>query len=47
MLVGVKPTDPATFATMAVVFFLIAAIACWPPARRAANLDPTVALRDE
>jgi len=32
---------------MAVVFFLIAAIACWPPARRAANLDPTVALRDE
>ena len=47
MLVGVKPTDPATFATMAVVFFLIAAIACWLPARRAANLDPTVALRDE
>src|SRR5713226_8257998 len=47
MLVGVKATDPATFATMAVVFFLIAAMACWLPARRAANLDPTTALRDE
>lgn len=47
MLVGVKATDPATFATMAVVFFLIAAMACWLPARRAASLDPTMALRDE
>ena len=47
MLVGVKATDPATFATIAVVFFLIAAMACWLPARRAANLDPMVALRDE
>jgi predicted permease len=47
MLVGVKATDPATFGTVAVVFFLIAAMACWLPARRAANLDPTTALRDE
>jgi putative ABC transport system permease protein len=47
MLVGVKATDPATFATVAVVFFLIAAMACWLPARRAANLDPTTALREE
>jgi putative ABC transport system permease protein len=47
MLVGVKATDPATFATVAVVFFLIAAMACWLPARRAANLDPTTVLRDE
>jgi putative ABC transport system permease protein len=47
MLVGVKATDPATFAMVAVVFFLIAAMACWLPARRAANLDPTTALRDE
>jgi putative ABC transport system permease protein len=47
MLVGVKATDPATFATMAVVFFMIAAVACWLPARRAASLDPAVALRDE
>jgi predicted permease len=47
MLVGVKPTDPATFATMAMVFLLIAALASWLPAWRAASLDPTAALRDE
>jgi putative ABC transport system permease protein len=47
MLVGVKATDPATFASMAVAFFLIAAIASWLPAWRAASLDPTVALREE
>ncbi len=47
MLVGVKPTDPATFIVMAAVFFAIAALASWIPARRAAGLDPTVALRDE
>jgi len=45
--VGVKATDPATFATVAIVFFLIATIASWLPARRAAGLDPTVALRDQ
>jgi ABC-type lipoprotein release transport system permease subunit len=32
---------------MAVVFFAIAAIASWLPARRAAGLDPTAALREE
>ncbi|MGB9464014.1 MAG: ADOP family duplicated permease, partial [Candidatus Acidiferrum sp.] len=47
MLVGVKATDPATFATMAVVFFVIAATASWLPAWRAASLDPTAALREE
>jgi predicted permease len=47
MLVGVKPTDPATFLVMAVLFFAIAAVASWLPARRAAALDPTAALRDE
>jgi ABC-type antimicrobial peptide transport system permease subunit len=47
MLVGVKATDPATFVTMALVFFLIAAMASWIPAWRAARLDPTAALRDE
>jgi putative ABC transport system permease protein len=47
MLVGVKPTDPATFVAMAVLFFLIAALASWIPARRAASLDPVEALREE
>lgn len=47
MLVGVKATDPATFTAMAVVFFVIAAMASWLPARRAAGLSPTVALREE
>ena len=47
MLVGVRPTDPATFVSMVVLFLFIAAVACWMPARRAAGLDPTRALRDE
>ena len=47
MLVGVKATDPITYVAMAVIFFLIAAIGSWLPARRAAGLDPTVALREE
>jgi len=47
MLVGVRPTDAATFAATAVLFFLIAAIASWLPARRAASLDPAITLREE
>jgi putative ABC transport system permease protein len=47
MLVGVQPTDPATYAAVAAIFFLIAVAASWLPARRAAGLDPTEALRKE
>jgi len=47
MLIGVTPTDPITFASIAVLFTLIAAAACWLPARRAAGLDPAAALREE
>ena len=47
MLVGVKPTDPATFAAVTVVFLAIASLASWLPARRAAILDPTKALREQ
>jgi len=47
MLVGVKATDPITYAAMAMFFLTIAALASWIPARRAAGLDPTVALREE
>ena len=47
MLVDVRPTDPATYVSIALVFLLIAAAASWLPARRAAALHPTEALRDE
>src|SRR5258708_4819722 len=47
ILISVKPTDPLTYGAMAGLFFAIAAIASWLPARRAAALDPTVALRGE
>jgi putative ABC transport system permease protein len=47
MLVEVKPTDPITFVFVAVLFLLIAVMASWFPALRAAGLDPTTALRNE
>lgn len=47
LLISIKPTDPVTYASIAVLFVGIAAVACWVPARRAAGLDPNVALRDE
>ena len=47
MLVEVKPTDPVTFVSVALLFLLVAVIASWLPALRAARLDPTTALRNE
>jgi putative ABC transport system permease protein len=47
MLVGVRPTDPLTFAAIVGLFLAIAFAACWFPARRAAGLEPTIALREE
>jgi len=47
MLVDVRPTDPLTFVAIGVLFMAIAAVSSWIPARRAAGLDPNVALRDE
>jgi putative ABC transport system permease protein len=47
MLVGVKPSDPITFVAVAVLFLVIAFMASWLPALRAAGLDPTTALRNE
>jgi putative ABC transport system permease protein len=45
LLVGVTPNDPLTFVTMVLVFLGITAMACWIPARRAAGVEPNVALR--
>jgi putative ABC transport system permease protein len=47
LLVGVTATDPITFLGMAVMFALVATFAAWIPARRAAGLNPNVALRGQ
>jgi putative ABC transport system permease protein len=47
LLVGVTPSDPSTFGAITVLFFVIATIASWMPARRAAALAPNEAIREE
>ncbi|HVR10521.1 MAG TPA: ABC transporter permease, partial [Thermoanaerobaculia bacterium] len=47
LLFGVSPTDPLTLAAVAAVLSLVAAAACYLPARRAAAVAPAVALRHE
>jgi putative ABC transport system permease protein len=46
-LFEVEPTDPATLIVMGSLFAAVALLACWFPARRAAEADPVSALREE
>lgn len=47
MLYGIKPTDPLIYGVIAVILTVVALIASYIPARRAAKVEPMIALRCE
>jgi predicted lysophospholipase L1 biosynthesis ABC-type transport system permease subunit len=47
LLYATSPHDPVIFAGVALFVFAVASFACWLPARRAARIDPMIALRAE
>jgi putative ABC transport system permease protein len=46
-LYGISPTDLATFAAVSLLFLMVAAVACFIPARQVTSIDPLTALRQE
>jgi putative ABC transport system permease protein len=47
LLYGVRPTDPITFAAVALLQLVVALVACYLPARKAMSVNPVTALRYE
>jgi len=47
LLFSITPMDPLTFAAAPAILLVVALSACWIPARRAARIDPMIALRQD